>query len=144
MATFLRHTSFHCTIDQAFNQVIRQCSIQKRKDQDGTWIHADIEAAYIRLFELGHAHSIECWNGNQLVGGLYGVRVNQVFCGESMFSVEPNASKMALINLPGLLQPHELKLIDCQVYTPHLESLGACMIPRKKFIAYLRQNDNNR
>ena len=89
------------------------------------------------LHELGHAHSAECWQGNQLVGGLYGVRVGHVFCGESMFSLESNASKFAFIHMVQTLMTEGVTLIDCQVYTDHLASLGARLIARDKFVQYL-------
>lgn len=137
MQTVLKSTRFSFTRNQAFSKVIRACKQTRRAGQDGTWITDEMEQAYIRLHELGHAHSAECWQGNQLVGGLYGVRVGHVFCGESMFSLESNASKFAFIQMVQTLMTEGVTLIDCQVYTDHLASLGARLIARDKFVQYL-------
>jgi len=135
MRQIMRSGKFTVTCDRAFNAVITACSSVKRAGQDGTWITEEMKAAYIRLHQLGYAHSIEVWQENNLAGGLYGVQVGNVFCGESMFSHESNASKMALVHLchSGLY-----RLIDCQVYTAHLESMGARMIPREEYVAALK------
>lgn len=127
--TFLRNNDFH--------QVITHCSSVKRPGQWGTWITKDMIKAYHTLHQYGHAESAETWEGDKLVGGLYGVRVGNVFCGESMFSLVSNASKFAFINLVGELMQEGIKLIDCQIYTEHLESLGARMISRKQYLSYL-------
>src|SRR5690606_6881810 len=116
------------------SEVIAACSMQPRRGQDGTWITEAMQKAYNRLHELGYAHSVETWDGDTLAGGLYGVAQGQVFCGESMFSKEANASKMALVSL---CQSNAYRLIDCQVYTDHLASLGARMIPRWEYLEYL-------
>jgi len=113
---------FTFTSDQAFEQVIAECSRVPRKDQDGTWIVPDMIRAYSELHQAGFAHSIEVWQKNVLVGGLYGVLIGKVFCGESMFSRISNASKAALIHL---CQDYDLELIDCQIHSEHLESMGA-------------------
>ena len=105
----------------------------KRKGEPGTWITDEIEKAYISLFEKGFAHSAEAWHNNELVGGLYGVQMGKVFFGESMFANKSNASKFAFIKYVQLLQKKGIELIDCQVYTPHLESLGAEFIIKKRF-----------
>ena len=136
MQKFVRKTSLSISFDTAFLQVIEACASVKRAGQDGTWITADMKAAYTRLHELGFAHSVEVWEGESLVGGLYGVLVNKVFCGESMFAKETNASKMALI---WLCENLDLNLVDCQVYTEHLESLGARMIPAEDYLKTLRE-----
>lgn len=135
MRQILRSGRFSVTKNQAFSEVIRACARQPRPGQSGTWIDSDMQRAYIALHEAGHAHSWECWADGQLVGGLYGVAVGRVFCGESMFSKVSNASKVALV---ALCRSGRYSLIDCQVYSPHLASLGATMIPREEYMAYLK------
>ncbi len=135
MRQVLRSGRFKVTRNTCFHRVIDACSTAKRGGQDGTWITADMKAAYLQLHLLGHAHSIEVWDNNQLAGGLYGVAVGKVFCGESMFSRVSNASKTALVSL---IQSGEYNLIDCQVYTEHLESMGARMISRNDYMHELR------
>lgn len=120
-----------------FNQVITQCSSVERPGQWGTWITKDMIKAYNTLHALGHAESAEAWQNGQLVGGLYGVRVGNVFCGESMFSLVSNASKFSFISLVQALSKEGVELIDCQIHTKHLESLGAQMISRKEYLSYL-------
>ncbi|MEO7768727.1 MAG: leucyl/phenylalanyl-tRNA--protein transferase, partial [Ferruginibacter sp.] len=134
MQTVLNNGKFRFTINRAFEQVIQQCKTTFRKGQGGTWISPEIEDAYIKLYQLGHAHSAEAWLNGELVGGLYGVKMGNVFFGESMFSKESNASKFAFIKYIQQLQKENVALIDCQVYTSHLESLGAQMIDRKSFV----------
>ncbi|GAB3909834.1 leucyl/phenylalanyl-tRNA--protein transferase [Mucilaginibacter boryungensis] len=134
MRQVLRSGKFSVTFDTAFEDVIQACSTVYREDQDGTWITNDMITAYTGLHRLGHAHSVEVWEHNELVGGLYGVQVGRVFCGESMFSKTSNASKAALI---ALCQTNRYDLIDCQVYTAHLESLGAEMISREEYMEAL-------
>lgn len=124
---------FEFTVNQSFREVIRQCKKIIRPGQDGTWITDEVEAAYIKLHELGYAHSAEVWKKGKLAGGLYGVKLGKVFFGESMFSKISNASKFALINYTGSLIREGIELIDCQVYTEYLESFGARMIPRTEF-----------
>ena len=136
MRKILRSSVFEVTMDRCFTDVIRACSAVKREGQDGTWITADMQAAYLELFKQGNAHSVEVWHNNKLVGGLYGVHAHDVFCGESMFSFMSNASKTALI---WLCQTTRYKLIDCQVYTQHLETMGARMISRKEYIGLLHK-----
>ncbi len=136
MKQVIRSDKFRVTFDRNFAAVITACADAKREGQDGTWITADMQQAYINLHELGVAHSVEVWLNDELVGGLYGVEVNRVFCGESMFSKVSNASKLALI---ALCQTNRYDLIDCQVHTEHLASLGAKMISREEYLAVLKQ-----
>ena len=137
MRQVLRSGRFEVTYDQAFAEVIAACAVQPRAGQDGTWITADMQRAYSALHRQGYAHSMEVWSAGKLVGGLYGVAVGSVFCGESMFSREANASKAALVSL---CQSGDYSLIDCQVYTDHLASLGAAMIPRREYMALLAKS----
>jgi len=139
MQQLLRKDQFEFRTNTAFEQVIRNCAEIERKGMDGTWITADVEHAYIQLHKLGHAHSAEAWHNGELAGGLYGVWLGNVFFGESMFSRQSNASKFAFIKLVQHLQQKGVVLIDCQVYTEHLESLGARMIHRKDFLHILDQ-----
>jgi leucyl/phenylalanyl-tRNA--protein transferase len=138
MQKVIRRNEFEITMNTDFAQVIDQCARVKRKGQRGTWITKDMKRAYIQLQELGNAVSVEARQNGELVGGLYGVKVlgpnGAVFCGESMFSLVPNASKAAFIKL---LQLQPFAIIDCQVYTEHLESLGARMISRDEYLQYL-------
>ncbi|MEZ4801209.1 MAG: leucyl/phenylalanyl-tRNA--protein transferase [Gelidibacter sp.] len=135
MTQMIRKHELTVTFNSAFEDVIHQCAKTKRSGQLGTWITTSMIDAYIALHKLGVAKSVEVWQENKLVGGLYGVDLgNGIFCGESMFSKVSNASKLALI---WLVQNHDYKLIDCQVYTKHLESLGAENIPRHEFLNYL-------
>jgi len=140
MQTVLRNGSFRFTTNRVFSQVIQHCKPISRKDQEGTWITPAVQEAYINLHVLGVAHSAEAWMNGELVGGLYGIRMGNVFFGESMFSKKSNASKFAFINYVQQLQKEGVGLIDCQVYTAHLESLGAGMIRRKKFVSLLQQH----
>ena len=137
MRQVLKSDRFTVTSDQNFADVIDACSSAGRKGQDGTWITDDMKQAYIRLHKEGHARSVEVWKDEKLVGGLYGVQVGEVFCGESMFSKVSNASKVALISL---CNTDKYKLIDCQVYTEHLESMGARMISREEYLRILQNN----
>lgn len=137
MRQFMRHTKFHIRHNTAFAEVIANCASSKRKDQDGTWITAEMQAAYIHLHQLGYAHSVETYNEQGvLVGGLYGVQVDKVFCGESMFSKASNASKLALIYL---CQHVDLELIDCQIHSEHLASLGAKFISGDTYYKLLQK-----
>jgi leucyl/phenylalanyl-tRNA---protein transferase len=135
MRQVLRSNKFDVTIDQCFEDVINACSLAPRSGQDGTWINDDMKKAYIELHKKGYASSVEVWEQGRLVGGLYGVVVGNVFCGESMFSKVSNASKTALVHLcnTGLY-----KLIDCQLHTNHLESMGAKMISRREYLGILK------
>ncbi|MEY8849959.1 leucyl/phenylalanyl-tRNA--protein transferase [Psychroserpens sp. XS_ASV72] len=135
MKQVLRNGNFRMTINLAFEEVISNCSKIKRDSQQGTWITNELKDAYINLYHLGVAKSVEVWQNKQLVGGLYGVDLNNgVFCGESMFSKVSNASKFGFISF---IQKSNYKLIDCQVYTNHLDSLGAEEISREEFLRFL-------
>lgn len=134
MRKVIRSGHFAVTHNQAFDAVIAECATQPRRGQEGTWITSDMQHAYRRLHALGHAHSVEVWSAEQLVGGLYGVSVGNVFCGESMFSKAANASKVALA---VLCRSGHYRFIDCQVYSDHLASLGATMISRAEYLEEL-------
>ncbi len=133
MRQVLQNGKFRFTRNKSFGQVISACKTTERKDETGTWINQDIVDAYSKLFELGFAVSAETWREGKLVGGLYGIKIGDVFFGESMFSTESNASKFAFINLVQQLQREGLKIIDCQMRTEHLISMGAEMISRSIF-----------
>jgi leucyl/phenylalanyl-tRNA---protein transferase len=135
----LKQGRFIVTLDQDFARVIAACARTLRDNQPGTWITADMMDAYCRLHEAGFAHSVEVWNQKELAGGLYGVSLGKCFFGESMFARQSNASKVGLVTLVHLLQKWSFHLIDCQVITRHLVRLGAREIPRKQFMAELRQ-----
>ena len=124
------------TLDQAFDEVISACAAP-RQNEPGTWILTEMKQAYKQLHELGYAHSVECWNNGELVGGLYGIAIGRVFFGESMFSRETDASKVAFVHLTKQLQQWGYGLIDGQVSSPHLTSLGAVDIPRQEFLTQL-------
>ena len=135
MKQVLRNRGFEVTVNRNFRAVIEHCSKMKRDGQEGTWITNEMITSYIKLHELGFAKSVEVWLGETLVGGLYGLDLNNgVFCGESMFSLVSNASKVALITF---IQNSNYELFDCQVYTNHLASLGAKDISRDLFLTYL-------
>ncbi len=138
MKQLFRKQVFTITYNRAFADVIHHCGAI-RQHREGTWISDEIKNAYQTLHEMGYAISAEAWQDDQLVGGLYGVRLGSVFFGESMFSTVSNASKYAFISLTNSLQEQGLTLIDCQVYTEHLESLGARMIDRREFLTHLEQ-----
>ncbi len=138
MKQILKKEIFTVTFNRNFKEVIRQCKTIHRQGQQGTWITDEMEAAYLKLYELGKAKSVEVWQNNQLVGGLYGVDLDTVFCGESMFSLVSNASKTAFIYLVKHLQSQNYKVLDCQVYNDHLASLGAREIPRMEFMKILK------
>ncbi|MBN9295655.1 MAG: leucyl/phenylalanyl-tRNA--protein transferase [Filimonas sp.] len=137
MQTLLRRRAFTFTTNKAFEEVIHNCQSIEREGQDGTWITEEVKNAYINLHKHGYAHSAEAWLDGELVGGLYGIRMGKVFFGESMFSHASNASKYAFISYVQQLIKEGIQLIDCQVYTSHLESLGARMIERDEFIRLL-------
>jgi leucyl/phenylalanyl-tRNA---protein transferase len=139
MKSLIRKNAFEFSINKSFKQVIHECKEIKRPGQPGTWITDEVEKAYTKMHELGHAVSAEAWKDGQLAGGLYGIKIGKVFFGESMFSKESNASKFAFIQFIQALKAEGVELIDCQVYTGHLESLGARMIPRKRFIELLKE-----
>ena len=131
---------YKITLNASFEEVINCCSKIKRKGQQGTWITNNMITAYLQLHKKGHAQSVEVWSDNQLVGGLYGIDLKEkkIFCGESMFSKKNNASKIAFYYLVKKLKTENYRLIDCQMYTSHLESLGAQEIPRHEFLKYLK------
>lgn len=138
LAKRLRQQPFRVTFDQAFERVIAACAAP-RAYTDGTWITADMQAAYRALHAEGIAHSVEVWQDDQLVGGLYGLAMGQLFFGESMFSRASDASKIGFATLVGKLREWGFVLIDCQMHTGHLERLGAAPIPRSAFAGYLEQ-----
>jgi leucyl/phenylalanyl-tRNA--protein transferase len=133
----IRSARFSVTLDTAFDAVMEGCAAP-RPQQDGTWITADMMTAYARLAQLGYAHSVETWDGNALVGGLYGVALGRVFYGESMFSRRSDGSKVALAYLARQLERWKFVVIDCQMATGHLASLGAREIPRDDFLRFVR------
>jgi leucyl/phenylalanyl-tRNA---protein transferase len=137
LARRVRSNCFEVTLDRAFGDVVRGCSSAPRDGQQGTWITDDMITAYERLYELGFAHSVEAWRGGELVGGLYGVSLGTAFFGESMFSRERDASKVALVHLVQQLGRWRFGLIDCQVRNDHLASLGAEQWPRQRFLEAL-------
>ncbi len=139
MRPVLNQSVFDIAYDQDFNGVIRQCQQTKRKGQRGTWITEEMVEAYSRLHSLGFAHSVEVRQQGRLVGGLYGISLGSIFFGESMFSKVSNASKAGFITLVHDLVKRHFTLIDCQVYTPHLESLGAEEIPRSQYMSLLEK-----
>ena len=138
MRNILNRDTFKVTFNQDFRGVISNCQKIKREGQHGTWITNDMIEAYCRLNELGIAKSVEVWQEGELVGGLYGVDLGNIFCGESMFSKVTNASKVAFIHWSRHLEANNYKLLDCQIYNPHLESLGCREIARDHFIEILK------
>lgn len=134
-----KRSGFTYSIDRDFRAVIRACSEADRPEQEGTWIEPKIVNAYTRFHEAGDAHSIEVWEGDELVGGLYGVDAGGVFTGESMFHRRSDASKLALLFLIEHLRARGATLVDCQVMTPHMEALGALEIPRGRFLDLLAE-----
>lgn len=137
MQQLSKRSPFVFSCNQAFQQVLEHCSSSTRPGQSGTWLNENLMQSLLHLHTLGWAHSAEVWQDNQLIGGLYGIRIGKLFCGESMFSRVSNASKFALIRYVQLLQQQGVEIIDCQVYSQHLASLGARMISRDRFIQYL-------
>jgi len=133
LAKNMRNKGFDVRIDFAFAQVTKACA-GPRKGDTGTWLSRDMQAAYLALHRAGHAHSVETWRDGRLVGGLYGVCIGRMFYGESMFSTETDASKVALVGLVENLRRRNMPLIDCQQRTPLLASLGAREIPRREFL----------
>ena len=137
----IHKNKFTITYNTCFREVIRNCSQIKREGQQGTWITSQMQEAYLQLHELGLATSVEIWLGNELVGGLYGIDLidKKVFCGESMFSKVSDASKVGFYYLVAQLKAKNYQLIDCQMYTTHLERLGAKEIPRNEFLKHLNR-----
>ncbi|WP_392566733.1 leucyl/phenylalanyl-tRNA--protein transferase [Utexia brackfieldae] len=140
MLKFMRKTDYQITLNHDFKGVIEACAATREENE--TWITPEIIAAYLQLHHLGFAHSIEVWQNRQLIGGLYGVAQGQLFCGESMFSLCPNASKLALIVFGDYFMHHGGQLIDCQVMNPHTASLGAININRHDYLSILKQLQN--
>ena len=140
MRPYLNQNKFQITFNQDFEAVIDHCGKVFRKGQDGTWITPEIKRSYLELHRMGIAISAEVWDDNTLVGGLYGIylREKKLFCGESMFANVSNASKFGFIKMVRKLQEEGIQLIDCQVYTDHLASLGAREISREEFLGYLK------
>jgi leucyl/phenylalanyl-tRNA--protein transferase len=135
----IRRAPFRITMDTAFGQVIKSCAEIPRKHEKGTWITPEMVVAYNRLHAAGFAHSVETWCEGRLVGGLYGVAIGRCFFGESMFSHQSNASKVAFVELVEYLQQKKFRLIDCQVATAHLKNFGAREIPRAEFLNILEK-----
>ena len=138
MKQVLRSGRFRVTLDTAFSEVINACANTPRNGEYGTWIVPDMIHAYTQLHHLGWAHSVEVWEGDVLMGGLYGIGMGKVFCGESMFSRQANASKAGFITLVQWLVGQGVHFIDCQTHTPHLESLGAKLIPQSEYLVALQ------
>ena len=134
----LKSKKYQVTMNKAFDQVIVCCASVGRRNEKGTWITKEMQAAYNRLHQLGWAHSVESWCDDRLAGGLYGVRMGRCFFGESMFSLMTDASKAALVFLVEHARKDQLELIDCQVPSDHLLSMGAQVIPRELFLSYLK------
>lgn len=134
----VNQNKFQITFNQDFEKVIRNCQQIDRTGQDGTWITEDIVSSYCKLHKLGHAKSVEVWQNNQLAGGLYGVDLGHIFCGESMFSKVSNASKVGFVWLVNYLKENNYLLLDCQVYNEHLHLLGGVEISRDNFMKILQ------
>jgi len=134
----LKRKTFHVTFDTHFQKVVELCAAP-RKDTDATWITSDIMQGFSLLHRQGYAHSVECWSDGCLAGGLYGVAIGRIFFGESMFSRESDASKVALVSLARQLQAWDFRIIDCQIHSRHMESLGAKAMTRHRFAALLKQ-----
>lgn len=133
LARFIKQQKYEVTMDQAFQQVIKACANATNRQEKGTWIDDDMIEAYTHLHELGFAHSVECWMDDELVGGLYGIALGKIFFGESMFSHQSNASKVAFVYLAEELMERNFGLIDCQLKTEHLMQFGAREIPGAEF-----------
>lgn len=140
MRSLLNKKAFEVTINRDFEAVIANCKAIDRNDQKGTWIDEDMKSAYVELHRLGWAHSVETWQDGKLVGGLYGIAIGNCFFGESMFAKTSNASKYAFITFVKYLQKKGFKVVDCQVHTPHLESLGSEHIELETFKMLLQQH----
>ena len=139
LAKTLRNRGFRVSFDTSFAAVAAQCADSGARAQEGTWISPAMHSAYVELHLRGYAHSVEVWDNERLVGGLYGLKLGRVFFGESMFSTERDASKVALSHLVDALRAQEVDLIDCQVASAHLFSLGAKLIPRSEFVALVQR-----
>jgi leucyl/phenylalanyl-tRNA--protein transferase len=139
LARLIRQRRYRVTVDLAFGQVVAGCALPRPR-QDTTWITPEMAAAYQTLHQLGYGHSVEVWSGDEVVGGIYGLSLGQMFFGESMFSLVPDASKLALVALCRGLEEWNFKWLDCQVCNPHLERMGAVEISRARFCHGLRAN----
>ena len=137
----LKQKKFRITFNKCFESVIRSCA-SMRENNEGTWITGTVIESFIQLHKLGFAHSVECWLDDELVGGLYGLALGRIFFGESMFSTASDASKTALVTLARILSTCNFELIDCQIHTRHLESMGATPIPREQFALILQRSCN--
>lgn len=138
MKSLLKQNKYEVRYNTDFRGVIGNCRQAPRAGQDGTWISQEMQNAYVHLHELGLATSVEVWREEKLVGGLYGIDLGVMFCGESMFSLESNTSKIALIATVQRIEQQGGKLFDCQVHSSHVESMGAVEIPREEFVGYLK------
>jgi len=137
LCRFVKHTDFKVTLNHDFEQVIELCA-EPRQDSHGTWITDEMKQAYIEFHNAGFAHSVEVWQNETMVGGIYGVSIGKLFCGESMFSRVSNGSKLALSSLIGYLKTNDFQLLDCQIENPHLMSLGAINIDRKVYLSQVK------
>lgn len=142
MYQLFKHNAFRVSYNTCFKEVIINCAIADRKEDTGTWITPDFIEAYIAMHNEGYAHSVEVWKENDLVGGLYGVAIGKIFAGESMFSLQSNASKYALIALIEKLKTLQFLVVDCQVHSAHLESMGAEEISRNSFMDIIKKNNS--
>jgi len=140
MRPYFNQNKYQVTYDQAFEQVINNCEQISRKGQSGTWIIPKLKKSFIELHEMGYAHSVEVWEGDDLVGGLYGLAIGKIFFGESMFAKKSNASKFGLISLCQFLLTREFELIDCQQVTNHILSLGAETMSKEEFFEVIKGN----
>jgi len=140
MRSFVKKQDYRISQNECFDQVVQACARTKRPGQFGTWINSSMREAYSKLHAEGIARSIEVWDGDLLVGGLYGLELGKIFFGESMFSAKPNTSKLALIHLAQELASRDFLLIDCQQDTPHMRTLGAELLDRETFWRYLSLN----
>jgi len=138
LCRFVKHTDLRVTLNQDFEQVIELCS-EPRQDSHGIWITDEMKQAYIDFHNAGFAHSVEVWQNETMVGGIYGVSIGKLFCGESMFSRVSNGSKLALASLIGYLKTNDFQLLDCQIENPHLMSLGAINIDRKVYLSQVEK-----
>jgi leucyl/phenylalanyl-tRNA---protein transferase len=134
----IRQQPYRLTLDRAFDDVVERCASVPRPGQPGTWITREMKAAYLQLHALGHAHSVEAWEDDTLVGGLYGVAVGRLFAGESMFADRPDASKIAFAQFVRQLEAWDFPVVDCQVHTAHLARFGAVEVPRAEYVALCR------
>ena len=142
MKRIMKKGIFEFSINRSFKSVIQHCASIKRQDQQGTWLNNNMQDAYCHLHDLGYAHSVECWYDQQLVGGLYGISIGKCFFGESMFSLSANASKAAFIFFMERLSDLSYTMVDCQIYSDHLHSLGSDFITRNEFLTLLQNNRN--